>query len=87
MSVKEGPNFKKVKISVENVTVSGLNRTNDEYVKNQLLALFKANNFEQLLEATSIVRERLSQLGCFKSIEAIIDKSNGLRLRAFSSFF
>ncbi len=47
--------------------------TSEEYVKNQLGDLFKASNFNELLDKTDEFRRNLNKLGCFKTVEALID--------------
>lgn len=61
------------KIRIEDVHIKGLVVTSEEYVKKQLGDLFKASNFEDLLDKTDKFRRNLAKLGCFKTVEAVID--------------
>jgi len=61
------------KIRIEDVQIKGLVVTSEEYVKNQLGDLFKASNFEDLLNKTDKFRRNLAKLGCFKTVEAMVD--------------
>ena len=62
---------------VEKINIQGLGVTDEKYVRNQIGDIFKSKNFNQLLENTNILRNKLLQLGCFKSVEALIDASEG----------
>lgn len=52
-------------------------RTKDDIVKLQVKDLFKAKNFDDVLQHTYNVRRRLESLGCFKNIDTLIDTSRG----------
>lgn len=57
--------------------VDGLVRTKDDIVKLQVKDLFKARNFDDMIQQTYHVRRRLESLGCFKNIDMFIDTSQG----------
>lgn len=64
---------------VENVQFRGLKATNENYLKaNMQSDIFKATNFEEILERTDKIRRKLLTLGCFKSVEAFVDASSNL---------
>jgi len=77
MSLDEGSpiNFKDVKVKLENIHIQGIDRTNEEYVKNQFHDIFKTNNFYDLIDQTNQLKNRLHKVGAFKSINAIIDST------------
>lgn len=51
--------------------------TNEQYLKTIIGAdIFKTKNFEDLLDQVDKVRKKLIKLGCFKSVEAVIDGSS-----------
>jgi len=68
-------NFKNVTARVDNIRISGVERTNEEYIKNQFQDIFKIKNFEDLVSETNALRRRLQALGTFKEVEALIDES------------
>lgn len=52
-------------------------RTKDDIIKSQVTELFKAQDFYHVILHASKVREKLGNLGCFKSIGIYIDTSQG----------
>lgn len=52
-------------------------RTKDDIIKPQVMDLFKAKNFEDVIVRAYKVREKLDALGCFKNIGVYIDTSQG----------
>ncbi len=68
-------NFKNVQARVGNISISGVVRTDEEYIKNQFQDIFKITNFEDLVTQTDALRKRLQTLGTFKEVEALIDES------------
>lgn len=51
--------------------------TNEEYLKSVIgNDVFKSTNFEEILDRVDKIRKNLLKLGCFKSVEAIIDGSS-----------
>ena len=71
------------KTFVEKVNILGLASTDENFVRNQMGDIFKSKNFNELLEHTSLFRNKLLQLGCFKAVEALIDSSDGKQTRQF----
>ena len=65
------------KTFVEKVNIVGLSITDENFVRNQMGEIFKSKNFNELLDNTSIFRNKLLKLGCFKAVEALIDSSEG----------
>jgi len=57
--------------------VDGLMRTKDDIIKPQVMDLFKATNFEDVIVRASKVREKLDALGCFRQIGIYVDTSQG----------
>lgn len=72
-------NFKNVKAHIGSIKLSGVSRTSQAYIENQFQDIFKATNFEDLVIETEALRTRLGALGCFKDVEALIDKSASKR--------
>lgn len=66
-----------VKARVDKIHVDGLMRTKDDIIKPQVMDLFKATNFEDVIVRASKVREKLDALGCFRQIGIYVDTSQG----------
>ncbi|XP_050464520.1 sorting and assembly machinery component 50 homolog isoform X2 [Cataglyphis hispanica] len=66
-----------VKARVDKIHVDGLMRTKDDIIKPQVMDLFKAKNFEDVIVRAYKVREKLDTLGCFKNVGVYIDTSQG----------
>ncbi|CAF1091084.1 unnamed protein product [Brachionus calyciflorus] len=67
-------NFKRVKSYVKSIDITGIERTDDDYLKKHIgTELFKSTNFEELLEKSADIRSRLLKLGCFKTVDIIVD--------------
>lgn len=62
---------------VDKIHVDGLVRTKDDIIKSQVMDLFKARNFEDVIIRAYKVRERLDALGCFRNVGIYIDTSQG----------
>lgn len=60
------------------MNVNGIQRTKEDYVKQQISTVFSSNSFEALLINIEQLRTKLLQLGCFREVTVIIDKSQGL---------
>lgn len=60
------------------VNVNGIQRTKEDYVKQQISTIFSSNTFESLLINIEQLRTKLLQLGCFRDVMVVIDKSQGL---------
>lgn len=52
-------------------------RTKDDIVKAQVMDLFKAKDFRQVVDQAQTVRNKLESIGCFKKIGVSIDTSKG----------
>jgi len=65
-----------IKAKVDKVHVDGLGRTKDDLIVSSVKELFKAGNFEQVVQHAQEVRSKLEGLGCFKSVDIMIDTSN-----------
>ena len=65
----------KKKVRIGDIRIDGVKATNEKYITNQFLDIFKANNFEDMLLETSELRKRLLQLGTFKDVDALVDVS------------
>jgi hypothetical protein len=61
------------------VKINGLIKTKDEYVKNHIDEIFEAANFEEILEKADKIGKKFNQLGCFKTVETMIDASKGTK--------
>lgn len=66
-----------VQARVDKIHVDGLVRTKDDIIKSQVMDLFKASNFEDVIIRAYKVRERLDALGCFRNVGIYIDTSHG----------
>ena len=66
----------------------GLKRTKEIYVKNAVNKIFESNNFNDLILKSEELRQKLYNLGCFKSIEVLIDstKSKTIDIDFFLNF-
>lgn len=74
--------FSKFSANVDRVKVSGLQRTYNDYVESAVKPLFTCKNFEDIINETKETRQRLLELGIFKSLIAYIDvdpNSNNLK--------
>ncbi|XP_057318533.1 sorting and assembly machinery component 50 homolog [Microplitis mediator] len=65
------------RIRVDKVHIDGLKRTKDDIVKAQVMDLFKAKDFRQVVDQAQTVRNKLESIGCFKKIGVSIDTSKG----------
>ncbi|CAH8556191.1 unnamed protein product [Schistosoma turkestanicum] len=61
--------------TVDEVIVSGLNRTCDSIIKKQFVELVKSQNLQELFENVKVAKEKLAKLGVFKSVFAVVDAS------------
>ena len=68
--------FDKIKIRLEQIIVKGLSKTDDAFVKRQFQSIYKAKTLVELFQETSRLKSRLYNLGCFSSIQAILDAGN-----------
>jgi len=59
------------------VNVNGIRRTKDDYIQEQITTIFSSNTFESLLVNAEQLRTRLAQLGCFREVMVVIDKTRG----------
>jgi len=50
-------------------------KTKDDYVKKHLGDIFEASNFEEIVERADKIGKKFYQLGCFKTVETMIDAS------------
>lgn len=62
---------------VDNVNVSGLGRTYDDYVNRAVRNLFKAKTFNEVVFEVKTSIKQLEELGIYKSLRASIDISRG----------
>jgi hypothetical protein len=85
MAEKSGKlDFKNIKTYVTNVQIEGVEVSNEEYIKKNIGAeIFKSKNFDEIINHTDKIRKSLYKLGCFKTVEALIDSANG---NYFSNF-
>ncbi|XP_074111249.1 sorting and assembly machinery component 50 homolog [Cotesia typhae] len=65
------------RIRVDKVHIDGLVRTKDDIVKAQVMDLFKAKDFRQVVDHAQTVRNKLESIGCFNKIGVSIDTSKG----------
>ncbi|XP_014487519.1 PREDICTED: sorting and assembly machinery component 50 homolog [Dinoponera quadriceps] len=66
-----------IKARVDKVHVDGLMRTKDDIVKSQVMDLFKAKDFQDVIIRAYKIHEKLEALGCFRRIGIYIDTSQG----------
>ncbi len=70
--------FKKSQARISKIRIKGLAKTKDEYVRAHFEDVFeKTTNFEELLNETDSLKKRLLSIGCFKTVEVLIDSSKG----------
>ncbi|CAF4047827.1 unnamed protein product [Rotaria sp. Silwood2] len=62
------------------VKINDIQRTKEDYVRQQITTIFSSNTFESLLINVEQLRMRLLQLGCFRDVKAIIDKAQDSKL-------
>nr|CAD7427860.1 unnamed protein product [Timema monikensis] len=63
---------------VDKISIDGLVRTKDDFVKDQVQDVFKARNFEEVIKKAHEARRKLDNLGCFRSVGIFIDTSRGV---------
>nr|CAD7439469.1 unnamed protein product [Timema bartmani]CAD7452392.1 unnamed protein product [Timema tahoe] len=63
---------------VDKISIDGLGRTKDDFVKDQVQDVFKARNFEEVIKKAHEARRKLDNLGCFRSVGIFIDTSRGI---------
>ncbi|CAF0853408.1 unnamed protein product [Didymodactylos carnosus] len=63
------------------VNVNGIQRTKDDYIKNQIKSIFHSLTFEDLLLNVEQLRSRLLQLGCFRDVAVVIDRAKGSKVQ------
>ena len=59
------------------MNVNGIQRTKEDYIRQQISTIFSSTTFESLLINVEQLRTRLLQLGCFREIMVVIDKAQG----------
>ncbi len=57
--------------------MNGIQRTKEDYIRQQISTIFSSNTFESLLINAEQLRARLLQLGCFREVMVLIDKTQG----------
>jgi outer membrane protein insertion porin family len=62
---------------VDRVHVDGLGRTKDDLVIKTVQEVFEAGDFEAVVMKSQLVRMKLESLGCFKTVNVLIDTSKG----------
>ena len=70
-------NFDFLKAYCQRVNVNGIQRTKEDYIRQQISTIFSSNSFESLLVNAEQLRARLLQLGCFREVMVLIDKAQG----------
>ncbi|XP_076642464.1 sorting and assembly machinery component 50 homolog A isoform X1 [Halictus rubicundus] len=70
-------NIQTVKTRVDRVHIDGLKRTKDDIIKTQVVDLFKAKDFQDVILCAHKVKGKLESLGCFRSVGVYIDTSEG----------
>ncbi|CAH8641876.1 unnamed protein product [Schistosoma haematobium] len=68
-------NLESIPATIDEVVVSGLDRTHDSIVKKQFVGLVKSQNLRDLFENVRVAKEKLVKLGVFKTIFAVVDVS------------
>ncbi|XP_078050296.1 sorting and assembly machinery component 50 homolog B isoform X2 [Augochlora pura] len=66
-----------VKTRVDRVHIDGLKRTKDDIIKAQVIDLFRAKDFRDVIIRAHKVKGKLESLGCFRSVGVYIDTSEG----------
>ena len=62
---------------MDRVHVDGLGRTKDDLVIKTVQEVFEAGDFEAVVMKSQLVRMKLQSLGCFKTVNVLIDTSKG----------
>ncbi|KAK0085898.1 hypothetical protein PV326_005755 [Microctonus aethiopoides] len=62
---------------VDKIHIDGLMRTKDDIVKAQVIDLFRAQDFHEIIDQAQRIKTKLETLGCFKQIGVTIDTSKG----------
>ncbi|CAF0774689.1 unnamed protein product [Rotaria sordida] len=68
-------NLDRVPAYCAHVNVNGIQRTKEDYIRQQITTIFSSNTFESLLLNVEQLRTRLLQMGCFRDVAVIIDKA------------
>ena len=69
--------YKDIKAHVSKVNIGGLATTKDEYVRKHADYLLQVSNVAELLAGAGRLQKELSTLGCFNSVDVLIDSSKG----------
>ena len=70
-------NLKNIKSYLENIEIRGLKNTDEDYVRAHIgQEIFESKNFDDLLNNSQRIRNNLYKLGCFKSVDALVDSSD-----------
>lgn len=59
------------------VNVNGVQRTKEDYIRQQVDGVFTSNTFESLLVNVEQLRSKLLQMGCFRDVTVVIDSARG----------
>lgn len=77
-----------VPVYVDNVHIRGLKKTKEIYVKNALNNIFESKNFNEIVIKSEELRQKFYALGCFKSIDLLIDSSKNIKNKnSFDVFY
>ncbi|CAH8659280.1 unnamed protein product [Dicrocoelium dendriticum] len=70
------PNLDKIPAFVDRIVVSGVARTDESLLKKQFRTLIKSDNLNDLFENVRDAKERLTKLGVFRYVFAIVDTAD-----------
>ena len=62
---------------MDRVHIDGLGRTKDDLVIKTVQEVFEADDFEAVVMKSQLVRMKLENIGCFKTVNVLIDTSTG----------
>lgn len=68
---------------IENIHIRGIKKTNEEYIKHAIkVDIFNILNFDKIILKSEELRQKLLALGCFKSVDLLIDSSKSRKINA-----
>ncbi|KAK7098539.1 sorting and assembly machinery component 50 homolog A-like isoform X2 [Littorina saxatilis] len=73
---QEGPDdidFEHIPVKVERVVVEGVGRTKDDVIIKEVRPLLKAETFQEMVQKSHEVKQRMEKLGLFKRVGIFID--------------
>jgi len=69
--------MQKRKVKIKQVSIDGIQRTSENLVLNNVSELFTVENFKDIIVKTKETNQRLKSLGCFSSVNTMVDTLPG----------